>query len=59
MDSSVKSIIARINNAVIEGLNNRARLPRYLVVIIDQDMIRELMYSNKKLFLNGVNVLNG
>ena len=37
-----KRSIARIFNALAEGLNNRIRLPRFLLVIIDCDIIEDI-----------------
>ena len=45
-DSAVKTVIARVNNAVLEGLNTRSRLPRYLVVILDNNLVAEVNIFN-------------
>ena len=39
--SGVKSIIARVMNALVEGLNSRPRLARYIVLMLDKDLIDE------------------
>ena len=40
--SGVRSILARVINALVEGLNSRPRLPRYVVVVLDKDIIDEV-----------------
>ena len=42
--SRVKSLLARVLNSVIEGLNNKERLPKYVVVLLDKDLIENLDY---------------
>ena len=40
--SGVKHSITRIVNSLIEAIKERRRLPKYLVVIIDLDMLRDV-----------------
>ena len=42
--SRVHSLMARIVNAAIEGLNSKERLPKYLLIILDKDLLQELNY---------------
>ena len=39
LDLSTKRVVGRILNALIEGLNTRDRLPRFIIVVIDKDII--------------------
>ena len=40
--SGVRSVLARVINSLIEGLNERPQLPRYVVVMLDKDVIDEI-----------------
>ena len=40
--SGVRSVLARIIFLLLEGLNSRPRLPRFIVVILDKDLMEEL-----------------
>ena len=44
VSNRVKSLMARIINAMIKGLNSKEKLPKYLVVFIDKDLIEALDY---------------
>ena len=39
--SGVHRCVAQVLNALTEALNNRARLPHFIVVILDKDLIDE------------------
>ena len=41
-ETGVSSLLARIYNAIIKALNTRSRLPRFLVIILDQDLITDV-----------------
>ena len=41
-DGGVESPTARMLNAFIEGINKRSRLPRYVIVMPDIDIIEEV-----------------
>ena len=51
--SNVKSIATRILNAMIEGLNERVCLPRYILILTDIDIIK---YINKYDYMVGYNI---
>ena len=40
--SGVRSILARLLNSLIEGLNERQWLPRFLIIFLDMDLIDEI-----------------
>ena len=42
MNSGVRHTIAQMINSVIKGLNSRERLPHFLVIIIDKDIIKDV-----------------
>ena len=35
-------VISRITNSLIEGFNHRARLPRFIIVLLDKDLIEDV-----------------
>ena len=37
----VKSVMTRVLNALMEGINYRPWLPRFLIIILDTDLITE------------------
>ena len=43
----VKSVMARILNALMEAVNTRPRLPRFLVVILNTDLMAEFDLSGE------------
>ena len=42
--SRVKSLMVRIINSTLEGLNNKERLPKYVLMMLDKDLIENLDY---------------
>ena len=44
--STVKRAIARFINALIEALNDRERLPRYIIFILDKEIIEDVNIFN-------------
>ena len=42
--SQLRSTEARVYNALIEGLNEKVRLPKYILVMLDKDAIEGVMY---------------
>ena len=40
--SATKHVISRIVNSIVEGLNRRPRLPRFLVIMLDKDLIEDV-----------------
>ena len=44
--SKVKEVPARLVNCIIKAMNDRARLPRYIVIIADADIVKFINYFN-------------
>ena len=42
--SRVQSVMAKIVNPVVEGLNSKERLPKYVLILVDKDLIENLNY---------------
>ena len=42
--SRIRSLMARVLNSIIEGLNCKERLPKYVVILLDKDLIESLDY---------------
>ena len=45
-NSATCRVIARVLNSVIEGLNTRERLPRFLIIMLDKDVIEDVYMFN-------------
>ena len=56
--SGIKSMLARIKNALKEGLNARDRLPRFLVIMLDKDVMDEIdIFEPEKAMLKNFHVV--
>ena len=42
--SQIRSLMARVINSIIEGLNSKERLPKYVLILLDKDLIESLDY---------------
>ena len=40
--TGVRRVIARTLNSVISGLNNRPQLPRFLIIMLDKDLLKDI-----------------
>ena len=45
-NSNIRSSIARIFNEIVTGLNERTRLPRYILIILDKEMLDSADHNN-------------
>ena len=45
-NSNTRSTLARIFNAVVGGLNDRVRIPRYIMFIIDSEILEAVDHNN-------------
>ena len=42
--SNMRSVLAKILNSTAEGLNNKPKLPRYVLIMLDKDLIEYFNY---------------
>ena len=45
-NSNIRSTTARIFNEVVSGLNERSRLPRYIIMVLDKEILETADHNN-------------
>ena len=53
-NGGLRSVLARINNAIVYALNNDEKLPRYIMLIPDKDLIEVAVKEHHDCGLKGM-----